>query len=56
MSLCKDICENLPDRFEENLNRLFSVMYDTDGAVNDVIACMLIELDQALLKAENGQP
>lgn len=56
VSLCKDRCENLPDRFEENLNHLFSVMYDPDGAVNDMIACMLTELDQALLKAENGQP
>lgn len=23
VSLCKDRCENLPDRFEENLNHLF---------------------------------
>lgn len=55
MTLCKESCENLPDRFEENLERLFTVMYNPDGEVNDVIARMVAELDRALLKVRPGE-
>lgn len=55
VTLCKESCENLPDRFEENLERLFTVMYNPDGEVNDVIARMVAELDRALLKVRPGE-
>lgn len=46
VQICREQCEVLPERFEENLDRLFSCLYGSE--VNSVVADIIKELDRAL--------
>lgn len=47
IQICRERCGILPDRFEENLTRLFQDLYGSPGRVPDDLAAILRALEQA---------
>lgn len=48
IQLCKAECSVLPERFEENLNKLFGDLFTAPQSINDDIKCIVEELEKIL--------
>ncbi|MDE6435549.1 MAG: hypothetical protein K2L07_15145 [Lachnospiraceae bacterium] len=48
MQLCKQQCECLPNRFEENINRLFADLFCNMDRVKEDIGEIVRELEKIL--------
>ncbi len=46
VQLCRERCEILPARFEENLNRLFQDLFQAPSRVPEDIHAILVELER----------
>jgi len=48
MKLCRQMCPILPERFEENLQQLFSHMFRDSDALSEDLSAILAELEKIL--------
>lgn len=50
VQLCRERCKILPNRFEENLDRLFRDLFDSPERISADLAAILYELERAALR------